>query len=59
MLGRADQEALLACVREHLAPVHYNGFALDAWYGDWDGSSLTGESQSMIVVCRVAAGRAA
>jgi SAM-dependent methyltransferase len=33
MLGRADQEALLACVREHLAPVHYNGFALDAWYG--------------------------
>ncbi len=40
------------------ALLHYNGFALDAWYGDWDGSPLAGESQTMIVVCRVAAGQA-
>ncbi len=35
------------------ALLHYNGFAIEAWYGDWDRTPLTGESQTMIVVCRV------
>lgn len=32
--------------------LHYNGFAIERQYGDWDLSPLSAASPSIIVVCR-------
>lgn len=37
--------------QELTALLHYNGFSLVRWYGDWDLSPLTGGSPSIICVC--------
>lgn len=38
--------------QEMAALLHYNGFAIQDAYGDWDRRPLTGESPRMIYVCR-------
>ena len=38
--------------QELAALLHYNGFTVVRWYGDWDGEQLTAASPSIIVVCR-------
>jgi SAM-dependent methyltransferase len=40
---------------EWRALLHYNGFRVNAEYGDWDGSSFTDASDVMIVECTVRA----
>jgi SAM-dependent methyltransferase len=37
------------------ALLHYNGFAIERLYGDWNGEPLSGTSPSIIVVCRAKA----
>jgi hypothetical protein len=34
------------------ALLHYNGFALEAQYGDWDRAPVTATSPSLISLCR-------
>jgi SAM-dependent methyltransferase len=34
------------------ALLHYNGFAIERRYGDWNGEPLSGASPSIIMVCR-------
>lgn len=38
--------------QEMSALLHYNGFEIDAAYGDWDRSPLTGATRIMILVCK-------
>ncbi len=38
--------------QELAALLHYNGFTIVRWYGDWNGEPLTAASPSIIVVCR-------